>query len=329
MTGAAQSRLSQDGSSRLSVPRIESATKQIDPVFLHSPQFQSEPLSSLLDLDLTLKLETLNPIRSFKGRRADLFVRSLPPDVSRVVCGTAGNFGQGLAYAGNKHGLQVVVFAAKTANQLKIQRMRQLGAQVRLSGSDFDAAKEGARDFAEQSGSYLVEDGRETAISEGAGTIAVELCSKRDFDYVVVPLGGGALLAGMAKWIRDRCPRTKIVGVSAVGAPAMALSLRRKKICVSRSLFTVADGIAVRVPVPEAVSDLTDLVDDVLLVGDRLLIRAMQLLFRHHGLVSEPAGVAGLAGIILANRRFRGSVTATPICGGNLSPGQVRRWLTK
>jgi threonine dehydratase len=106
----------------------------------------------------------------------------------------------------------------------------------------------------------------------------------------------------------------------------MALSLRQGLV-QTPSVDTIADGIAVRVPVPEALADLQGVVDDVLLVKDHSLIEAMQLVFRHHGLVVEPAGVAGLAGAIMEKERFRGACVAIPICGSNLSQEQIRRWL--
>ncbi|HEX9223147.1 MAG TPA: pyridoxal-phosphate dependent enzyme, partial [Candidatus Acidoferrales bacterium] len=122
--------------SRLSLTRIEEAVHSIDPVFLNTPQFLSEQLSGALGMRLVLKVETVNPIRSFKGRGADYFVSQLPAGSPKLVCATAGNFGQGMAYAARKRRFQLVVFAAETANPLKLERMRQLGAEVRLFGLD-------------------------------------------------------------------------------------------------------------------------------------------------------------------------------------------------
>lgn len=222
----------------------------------------------------------------------------------------------------------MVVFAAETANRLKLDRMRELGADVRLAGRDFDEAKQHARAFANDTGARFIEDGRDPAIAEGAGTIAVELARwPHPFDFALIPLGNGALLAGIGTWMKANSPATRRIGVCAAGAPSMALSLQHGAPRSTESVATIADGIAVRVPVPEALADLVDVVDEVLLVDDQSLIAAMQLVFRQHGLVVEPAGVAGLAAAITFRDQFRGASVVTPLCGGNLTAEQVRDWL--
>lgn len=314
--------------SRLSLEHIEEAAHSIDPVFLNTPQFHSDALSDELGMQLVLKVETVNPIRSFKGRGAEFFTSRLPAGSPKLVCASAGNFGQGMAYAARKRGLQLVVFASETANPLKVERMRQLGAEVRVFGRDFDAAKQRAREFAEESGACFVEDGREPEISEGAGTIAIELCRwPNAFDFLLVPLGNGALLSGTGRWMKAHSPATRVIAVCAAGTPAMAHSLREGKAKSTESVATIADGIAVRIPVPEALTDLRDAVDEVLLVDDNGLIQAMRLAFRHQGLVIEPAGAAGLAAAITHKDRFRGALVSTPLCGGNLTPEQIALWL--
>lgn len=313
---------------RLSLDAIAEAARVVDPVFLHSPQYECEPLSETLGCRLTLKVETANPIRSFKGRGADFFLLRLLDDgedqtaAQHLVCASAGNFGQALAYACRKHSRPLTVFAATTANPLKVERMRELGAEVILEGDDFDAAKDASRKFEAEHGALRVEDGRESAISEGAGSLAVELLSRDDaFDDLVVPLGNGALLAGVARWFKAASPATRIHGVCSAGADAMERSLRTGRVVEGDAVRTIADGIGVRVPVPEAVEDLQGLVDDVLLVDDDTVVYAMRLIFDHAGLVTEPAGAVGVAALLadasLAGRRFAGRRVATILCGSN------------
>lgn len=317
---------------RIRLDRIARAAETIDPAFTHTPQFVSDALSERLGMRMLCKVETLNPIRSFKGRGADALLRRLEADGeagTELVCASAGNFGQGLAFAGRQRGRPVRVFAAESANALKVERMRQLGAHVHLAGRDFDAAKDAARAYAAgRPGARFVEDGREPAVTEGAGTVAVELDRwPEPLDAVLIPLGNGSLLAGMGAWLRAHRPGTRIIGVCAARAPAMALSLEAGRPVATESADSVADGIAVRVPVPEALDDLRGVVDDVLRVDESAIVDAMRLVFDTLGLGVEPAGVVGIAAAAVHGARFAGQRVATPLCGGNLTPEQARRWL--
>lgn len=313
--------------SRFSLDAIRDAARVIDPVFLDSPQFESEPLGAALGARVTIKVETLNPIRSFKGRGAEYFVHTLPADSPRLVCASAGNFGQGMAWAARRRGRSLDVFAATSANPLKIDRMRALGATVHLAGADFDAAKDAGREFAARHGGWFVEDGKEARITEGAGTIAVELLRERPaFDALVSPLGNGALLGGIATWARAEAPGMRIIGVCAAGAPSMERSWREHRPVATERADTIADGIGVRVPIPEAVADLQEIVDDIVLVDDAAILESMRLLLTHVGLVVEPAGAAGVAAIRTHRDRFARQHVATVLCGGNVTEEQRRVW---
>ncbi len=313
---------------RLSYENIEHAMNVIDPVFLNSPQYRSEALEAELGCRLVVKLETANPIRSFKGRGPSYFV-ALLESKTRIVCASAGNFGQGLAYAVRSRGdVDLRVYASVNANPLKITRMRALGAKVVLEGEDFDAAKLAAKRYAASSGAMMVEDGLIPSISEGAGTMALELTRwPETFDAVLVPLGNGAMLGGVGRWFRHASPSTRVIAVQAVGAPAMIESWQSGRIIEHASVTTIADGIGVRVPIPEAVEDMKDLVDDAILVTDETILEAIKLAHKHLGVVLEPSGAAGLAAILENKDRFSGKLIATILCGGNLTEDQMRAWL--
>jgi threonine dehydratase len=312
---------------RLHLDRIRQAYDAIDPVFLNSPQYRNEPLGDCLRTGLVLKVETQNPIRSFKGRGCDWLVSQLPGR-ERLVCASAGNFGQALAYACRKNDIPLTVYAARTANPFKVERMRALGAEVVLYGEDFDAAKEQARAVARERGIRFVEDSLDVETVEGAGTIGLELLRyPAPIDVLLVPLGNGALFNGVATVFKAHRPATRVIAVGAAGAPAMIESWRKGEIVTHPRTETIADGIAVRLPVPQALRDMAGLAAEGLLVEDQTIRQAIQLIHRHAGLVAEPSGAVGIAALLENPGAFAGLTVATIVCGGNLTDEQMQAWL--
>ena len=309
--------------------RIEEAAARIAPAFRDTPLVRSEPLDRELGCAVALKVETLTPIRSFKGRGASYLVHRLGPAAAAgLVCASAGNFGQGLAYAARARGIATTVFAATGASPVKVAAMRAFGAEVRLEGEDFETAKAAARAYAASSGRWFVEDGLDAPIAEGAGTIAKELAAADALgEAVLVALGNGSLVNGIGAWIKARQLATRVIAVVAAGAPCMALSWRAGRPVETVATATIADGVAVRVPVAAALDVMRATVDEVLEVEDAAIVRAMRLVFARVGLVVEPAGAVGLAALLADPDRFRGQRVATILCGGNLTADQARAWL--
>jgi len=308
----------------LSLEHIQRAARLVDPAFRQTPQFADAGLSGRVGAELVVKVETLNPIRSFKGRGADYLMQDLPAG-KEVVCASAGNFGQAMAYAGTARGVPVRVFAATTANQAKVARMRQLGAEVVLTGEDFDEAKDAARAFArERPDCFFVEDGDEPRIAEGAGSIGVEL-TPLAIGTLLVPVGNGALVCGVGRWLKAHSPGTRVVGVCAAAAPSMADSWRAGRPVPSQSARTMADGIAVRVPVPAAVEWMRDCVDDVVLVTEDQILAAVFVIRDTLGLLVEPSAAVGVAAAMTG--AFEGSRLGTILTGANL-PADLQSRLT-
>jgi threonine dehydratase len=160
----------------------------------------------------------------------------------------------------------------------------------------------------------------------------VELLARGDaWDTIVVPLGDGALLGGIARWIKAASPATRVIGAVARGADAFARSWRNGYdggIVADATMSTIADGIAVRVPIAEAVADLHAIVDDIIEIDDDAIIRAMQAAHRHSGIVLEPSGAVGIAAVLADPQRFAGSRVATVLSGSNLTPQQMHAWLS-
>jgi threonine dehydratase len=307
------------GRSALCLSRIAAAVTVIDPVFLETPQYVSAELSDATGTRVLVKVETLNPVGSFKGRGASLLLASLSDDPRPIVCASAGNFGQGIAYAARREGRTVHVFAAESASPSKIAQMERLGAFVHLHGADLDAAKLRAREHAEAEGYLFVEDGRDAPIAEGAATVAVELARARP-DTIVVPVGNGALAAGVGRWTAAALPGTAVIGVTTAGAPSMRLSWQRNEPVETATVTTIADGMAVRVPVPEALRELRHAVSDIVEVNDGDLRRAGRLLLRGLRIVAEPAGVAALAALLRHGDIFAGRLVAVVVTGSNVDP---------
>ncbi|NUT53221.1 MAG: pyridoxal-phosphate dependent enzyme [Saccharothrix sp.] len=298
----------------IDLDNIARAAETIDPVFRDTPQYVDEQLGAALGHRVLIKVETVNPLRSFKGRGADFLGATLPPG-RPVVCASAGNFGQAVAYVGRTRGFPVEVFVSTSAVRDKVRRMRALGATVVEAPVDFTGAKVLAREHAERTGAIFVEDGRDVAVAEGAGSIAVELLRAGRIDTAVVPVGDGALITGMARWLKEHSPGTRIVGACAEGAPAVARAWAGRPVA-DTPIDTIADGIAIRLPVPAAIPRLRALVDDMLLVPDDAIREAMALAHATLGLVLEPAGAIGLAAIATAD--LPGGTIATVLTGGNV-----------
>ncbi|RJL23023.1 threonine ammonia-lyase [Bailinhaonella thermotolerans] len=302
----------------LDLKRIDEASRTIDPVFLHTPQYEDDGLNAALGRRVLVKVETLNPIRSFKGRGADWYLRGFPPGKT-LVCASSGNFGQAMAYGGRARGVPVEVFAPGDLNPTKKARMETFGAQVIMVEGDGAAAKEAAAArAAADPGRVFVEDGREAAIAEGAGTIGVELMAAGPFDTLVLPVGDGALISGVARWVKAHAPAVRVIGVCAEKATAMFQSWRAGEPRPTERAETIADGISISRPIADSVARMRELVDDIVLVPDEAMLAMMDRVARLLGVLPEPAGVAGLTALSLHD--LPGERAATVITGANPRP---------
>jgi threonine dehydratase len=281
----------------LSLARIEEAATKVDPSLLNTPQFPDPLLSGALGRDVVLKLENVSPIGSFKGRGADYFVGELGRRDQRLVTTTAGNWGIGLAYAGRRHGHGVHVFAGAAAPPGKLARMRAFGANVTPVDGGPAEARAAARELVASGPDYLlVTDGEPAAVAEGHGTIAIELLRAGTLDTIVVQVGDGALICGIARWLKAQSPSTYVVGVCASGAPAMKLSVDAGR-AVRSDAATIAGGLAISEPVAASLERLRVLVDEIVLVDDDEIRAAMMLIADTTGFLVEPSGAAGVAAV--------------------------------
>jgi threonine dehydratase len=295
----------------LSPERIAAAAAEIDPVFLNTPQFASQELSAALQREVVVKNETVTPIGSFKGRGTWLLAEQLDP--SRAwICSTAGNFGQGLAYAARARGARVEAFVSPEVPAAKVASMRALGAQVHVAAHPGHLAREHAAASRER---LLVLDGQGPEMAEGAGTIALELEAAGPIDVAVVQIGDGALVSGIACRLKHVRPETRIVGVCAHGAPAMARSFAAGHVISTSGTDTIATAIAISEPIAESLARVVALVDEIVLVDDDDLRRAQQLILETLDVAVEPAGAAGVAALARHGGRLPPGRTAVLLTG--------------
>lgn len=314
---------------RLDTARIRAARQMIDPMFLDTPLYPCEALEPVLGCAVSVKLETANPVRSFKARGTELLASLLAGDGARAaVCASAGNLGQALAWSGRRRGLDVTVVASRFAPAAKLDRIRALGARLELVDGDFDLARERAAAIARHDGIRLVEDSLDIETCEGAATIGLELArAARPFDAVLIALGGGALATGVGHVLKALAPGVEVICVQPLGAPAMTLSWRERRVVTTDSTDTIADGVAGRCPIPAVLDDLLQVADDAVLVKEASITTGMRLLLDHAGLVVEPSAALGIAAILEDRDRFAGRHVVTIVCGGNVDVDAYHRWV--
>ena len=291
---------------------IVAARAAIDPVFLDSPQFVHDGLSARLGVPVVVKVETVNPIRSFKGRGTSVAVRALAgegrigPD-RPIACVSAGNFGQGVAHAARALGIPAIVFTSSHATPRKVERMRALGAQVIAAGEDFDTARAASEAYAAEHPVELLVDGDDPRIACGAATLAQEVTDGVAAGalpapvFASIPVGNGALIDGVGAWLRATLPGCRVVGVQAERADAMTRSFRAGRPIDTETADTYADGIATRVAIPRAVALMAGRVDEMRTVSEAALHEAQTVLTDALGITVEGAAAATWAGVLVGS----------------------------
>jgi threonine dehydratase len=248
---------------------------------------------------LYLKREDAHELGAFKWRGALPTVESYKANgAAAVVTASTGNHGAAVAWACRKVGMRAMVYAPAGASLSKLALIDSLGAEIRLIGTDLDFAKDEGKRFAEEAHVPFFEDGVEAAQYEGYGAIAREVIDQLEAPpaVLVVPVGNGALIGGIGRALKARAPDTELVGVAAKEAPVMAWSFEARHAVDCGRMATFADGLAVRVAIPEAVLRVNEVVDRMLLVSERAMAVAIGA-FERAGIRAEGAAAAGLAGL--------------------------------
>lgn len=286
---------------------------------LNSPCLPSPALSAALGCDVVVKLENLQATGSFKERGAYARLSALTPAERKrgVVAASAGNHAQGVARHAGAMGIKATIVMPRGTPTVKVNQTRALGAEVDIAGADFDAAKAHALSLSEETGAVFIHPFDDPVVIAGQGTLAVEMLAEHpDLDTLVLPVGGGGLASGCGLAARRIKPGIELVGVQADLFPAFANLYHRRERAVGG--FTLAEGIAVREPGQRTRQVLLELLDDVLLVDERQIERALNLFISHLRVLPEGAGAAGLAGVLAAPERFAGKRVGLVLTGGNV-----------
>ncbi len=286
-----------------------------------TPLYEWPSLSQLLGCRFYLKHENHQPVTAFKVRGGVHLVSRLPEELKRrgILGCTTGNHGQSLAYAARLFGVPCVLVVPVRNNADKVASMRSLGAEIIEHGQDFDEAREHCEALREREGLRYVHSANEPDLIAGVGTYALEIVNEVPHpDVVLVPVGLGSGICGTGLVMAERSPRTKVIGVQSVLAPAVARSWREGRKIELGTPQTFAEGMATRVPAEMTLTLMRRLVHDMVLVSDEGLREAIVLLLRHTHNLAEGAGAAALAAALQMRATLVGKTVVGVLSGGNL-----------
>ena len=298
---------------------VRAAAARIKGRVMRTPLVHAAKLSAVTGADIWLKLENLQYTGAFKERGALNKLLLLDEDARKrgVIAASAGNHAQGLAYHARALGAPATIVMPKTTPDVKVRQTRDLDAEIVLSGHTFDEASETAVALQRERGLTFVHPFDDPAVIAGQGAIALEMLEDGPaFDDMIIPIGGGGLISGMAVAIKDAHPQTRITGVQAALFPSMANALDGGARATGGD--TLAEGIAVKEAGALTRRIVSAHVDDIALVEERKLERALSMLMSEQQLLVEGAGAAGLAAILAEPEKYRGRTVGLVLCGGNI-----------
>ena len=301
------------------VDDIRAAAKRIDGAVVRTPMLVSKTLSEIIGAEVGLKFENLQFTAAYKERGAlNKLLQVSPEERARgVIAASAGNHAQAVAYHAKRLGIPTTIVMPEPTPTVKVTQTAGHGATVVLHGEMFDDAYARARELAVEKGYVFVHPFDDPQIIAGAGTVAFEMLEDApELDTIVVPIGGGGLMSGVSIASRSIKPDIELIGVEAELYPSMKCAIQECHMPLGGD--TLAEGIAVKQPGDLTSRILKDYANDVALVSERDLERAVAMLVGIEKTVVEGAGAAGLAAMIADPARFRGKKVATLLCGGNI-----------
>jgi len=318
---------------KVTLENIQSAQKNIQNVINITPCDYSRSASDLLGCDIYLKLENTQKTGSFKIRGATYKIMSLTPDEKKrgVIACSAGNHAQGVALSSTLNGVKSVIIMPENAPIAKIEATKAYGAEVILYGSMFDEAKDYAFKLAQEKGYVFVHPFEDEKVIAGQGTIGLELFDQiKDLDTVVIPIGGGGLISGISIALKSLNPKIKIIGVQTELVNTMVQMFQTKKfVPITKSISTLADGIAVKTPSQSMFDDfISKYVDEVATVSEGEIAEAIVFLLERAKTVAEGSGAVAMAAA-LSQKIKLGKKNCLLVCGGNIDLNIVSDIITR
>ncbi len=306
---------------------IVKARRFLNDYLAPTPMYRSAGFSETLNLELHVKFENFQPIRSFKVR-GGLYTMSLLDEEQRargVTTASTGNHGQGIAYGGGAMGVPVTVVVPHGTPDVKSQAIRRLGAELVVHGETIAEGFARSREIAADTGMVYIEDGEDFGLMAGAGTIGLEIVEDlQNADAVVLPVGGGNLIAGVGTAIKALNPEVRLIGVQATNAPSVYRSWQEGRTVITATCDTFAGGLATTYPGGLAFDVLKDLVDEMHLVSEEEMKGAIPVVLEHTGFIAEGAAAAVFALCMREASSWRGQSVAALFSGGNLGMDGVR-----
>jgi threonine dehydratase len=306
----------------LDLEKIKKAKERIKDIIVETPFSPAPYLSEITDCDIYLKKENLQITGAFKIRGAYNKIASLTKEqlACGVVAASAGNHAQGVALSASKFNTKAVIIMPESTPLTKVNGVKHFGAEVILAGINYDEAYAYAKKYGQENSLTFVHPFEDEEVISGQGTVALEIVeSCPDIDAVIIPVGGGGLISGMACAIKEINPNIEVIGVGASGAPALKNSYELKKAVDSSSVRTIADGIAVRDASEVTLSHMLKSVDKFISVDDEEIASAILFLLEKQKLVVEGAGAVGVAALLHQKlQHLKNKKVAVVLSGGNM-----------
>ena len=317
---------------KLEMKGFEQARENIKPYIAPSPLIKNEWLSKKYNCEIFLKLESMQPVGSFKLRGATNFMSHMTEEEKKlgVLAVSAGNHAQGVAWAAEKFGLDATIIMPTSSPLTKIANTEALGATVILKGENVDESFEFAKEYLQKNQKVYIHPFNHENVIYGQGTIAFELKDQLpDADFIFGSIGGGGLMAGIGVVAKELYKNCTIVGCQSTGAASMIKSLQQGKLIESETVATFADGIKVRKPYINLYEILDSIIDEAIHVSDDLVAKSLLDLIENARIITEGAGAINLAAfeeLYDRNpRRFKGKKVVLVICGGNIDINLIDR----